>query len=131
MLLLSTRAADELLELPQDADVLLIKPVMPEVLLLRVRELIARSRELRHRSGAACQKGHQLSERSTQLRERALATADCVDVKGRRCPGCQRMLEWIERGTIDGIEYDYYRWCGQGCGLYCFNRRARCWLKLA
>jgi uncharacterized protein with PIN domain len=98
---------------------------------LRVRELIAKSRDLRERADAAREKSHQLTEKSVRLIERSAADAERVDLRNRRCPGCRRMLEWIERGTVGGTEYDYYRWCTQGCGLYCFNRRNGAWLKLA
>jgi DNA-binding response OmpR family regulator len=129
LLLLSARTAEELPDTCEEADALLLKPVMPEVLLLRVRELIAKSRDLRERADAAPGKSHQLTERSMRLIERS--NAERVDLRNRRCPGCRRMLEWIERATVGGTEYDYYRWCTHGCGLYCFNRRNGAWLKLA
>jgi len=131
VLLLSARTAEELPDTCEEADALLLKPVMPDVLLLRVRELIAKSRDLRERADAAREKSHQLTEESVRLIERSAADAERVDLRNRRCPGCRRMLEWIERGTVGGTEYDYYRWCTQGCGLYCFNRRNGAWLKLA
>jgi DNA-binding response OmpR family regulator len=131
VLMVSARAGEELPETSEEADGLLLKPVLPEVLLLRVRELIAKSRDLRARAEAARQKGHRLAEHSARLIERSGANAERVDLQNRRCPGCGRKLEWIERGTIGGIEYDYFRWCTHGCGLYCFNRRNGAWLKLA
>ena len=131
VLMLSTRTAEELPRPPQNADALLVKPVLPEVLLLRVRELIATSRQLRDRSDVARQKGHALAQQSARLIERSIANAERVDVRNRRCPDCRRMLEWIDRGTIGAIEYDYYGWCAGGCGLYCLNRGNGAWIKLA
>jgi hypothetical protein len=49
----------------------------------------------------------------------------------RACPQCAAPLEWVERSRLYGVEYDYFRWCAKGCGLYCYNRRNRDWLKLA
>jgi DNA-binding response OmpR family regulator len=131
VLLLSARTADELPDTCEEADALLLKPVMPEVLLSRIRELIAKSRDLRERADAAREKGHRLTERSMRLLERSAANAESVDLRNRRCPGCRRRLEWMERATVGGTEYDYYRWCTHGCGLYCFDRRNGAWLKLA
>lgn len=47
------------------------------------------------------------------------------------CPVCASPLVWADRRTVGGIEYDYYRWCATGCGLYCFDRATDEWLKLA
>jgi hypothetical protein len=49
----------------------------------------------------------------------------------RGCPNCGVTLEWTERGVLAGVEYDYYKWCPNGCGLFCYDRHARHFLKLA
>jgi hypothetical protein len=49
----------------------------------------------------------------------------------RQCPGCGTPLDWVEHGRLFGADYDYYQWCAKGCGLYCYNRGDRQWLKLA
>jgi hypothetical protein len=46
-------------------------------------------------------------------------------------PQCRSALDWIERGTIGGIEYDYCHWCPKACGLFCYDRTAGEFLKLA
>ena len=50
--------------------------------------------------------------------------------KHRRCPACDTELEWVERARLYGVEYDYYRWCSNGCGLYCYERLGETWVKL-
>ena len=47
------------------------------------------------------------------------------------CPACERPLVWTERAELDGIEYDYYDWCPNGCGLFCFDVARVSWVKLA
>ena len=49
----------------------------------------------------------------------------------RPCPSCSRLLAWTERATVDGIAYDYFRWCESGCGLFCFDVASGQSLKLA
>jgi chemotaxis response regulator CheB len=50
--------------------------------------------------------------------------------KHRNCPACGIALEWVERTRLYGIEYDYYAWCSNGCGLYCYELRGETWVKL-
>lgn len=87
VLMLSTRTAEDLPRPPQSADALLVKPVLPEVLLLRVRQLITRSRQLRDRSDVARRKGQALAERSARLIERSVANAEGADVRNGRSRG--------------------------------------------
>jgi hypothetical protein len=49
----------------------------------------------------------------------------------RSCPRCHHTLDWIETGELDGALFDYYRWCARGCGLYCFDRGADSFVRLA
>jgi hypothetical protein len=50
--------------------------------------------------------------------------------KQRNCPACGTSLEWVDRTRLCGIEYDYYSWCSNGCGLYCYERCGGTWVKL-
>jgi CheY-like chemotaxis protein len=118
-------------ENPPDAEVTLRKPVPPELLLRRTREILARARKLRGHSNAVISQGRTLMRRSNQLMEKAAAVDPSVDDRSRLCPNCSAVLEWVERGTVGPACYDYYRWCSSGCGLFCYNRDARQWIKLA
>jgi len=108
------------------ADLCLVKPVLPDALLMDVQRLIALSHTLRDRCArareSAAAKGG-VAEAPTPRRARA-------EQRDRPCPGCQGTLEWIERGRVAGADYDYYRWCAQGCGLYCFDCAAGKWVRL-
>jgi DNA-binding response OmpR family regulator len=106
----------------EGADTVLTKPVPPQVLLDRTRELLERSHQIRAHSQRVVSRGAELLERSTQLIARG---------QRRPCPQCGTKLEWVEHGAIGGVAYDYYRWCTRGCGLYCFDREHLKWVKLA
>jgi CheY-like chemotaxis protein len=113
-----------------EADLCLVKPVLPDVLLRHVQDLAARHRAPRIGSEAAIAKPAELIERSEALRVDAQAiTGDATG--SRRCPECGTALGWLETGRLGGSVFDYYEWCGQGCGLYCFDRAATTWVKLA
>jgi DNA-binding response OmpR family regulator len=121
------------------ADLCLIKPVLPDALLADVHRLIAGSTALRERSARARSASDELAGRSAALLERSnrLSEAETAAtgsparaLNARPCPDCSEPLEWIERGAVAGAEYDYYRWCRRGCGLYCFDRAAETWVKL-
>jgi len=113
-----------------DADVTLTKPVVPEFLLRRAREVLSRGRALRGHSNTVIDKSHVLMKRSSQLADQAAGIAAGVDERCF-CPNCSAALDWVERGTVGGISYDYFRWCPRGCGLFCLNRDSQQWLKLA
>lgn len=51
--------------------------------------------------------------------------------RAHRCPSCAGALVWVERSTVAGAEYDYFQWCGSGCGLYCLAVATAQWVKLA
>ena len=114
-----------------DADLALRKPVPPEFLLRRTQEVLARGRKLRSHSNAIVSRSRSLLDRSNHLVGKAAAIAAEIDGARRACPNCSGPLDWVERGTIGGVAYDYYRWCPKGCGLYCFNCRGRTWIRLA
>jgi len=117
-----------------EADLWLVKPVLPNELLTRVQELMRASRALRDRSRAALRKTAELKDHSRRLMERSQELAErfqlARDESARPCPRCGQALEWIERGRIGGVEYDYYRWCTRGCGLHCYDLTAEKWVKL-
>jgi DNA-binding response OmpR family regulator len=104
------------------ADIRLQKPVATDVLLECSRKLIARSRDARKRTDPLRRPVHQLLK-SSELNGNQLRTM-------RRCPKCGKPLEWIERGRLNGVEHDYYRWCASGCGLYCYELVSDTWVKL-
>jgi DNA-binding response OmpR family regulator len=133
VILLARRDAPEV---PADtrwcADLFLQKPVPPADLLVNIRRLLESSSALRARGQRALAEARKLRGKSHALLERsAVVSAQLEDTGSRRCPICRNGLDWIERGQLDGQEFDYYRWCASGCGLYCFNRTRRSWIKLA
>jgi len=114
-----------------EADLCLLKPVLPDNLLRDVRRLIAGSHQLRERSDRARAKTAELVSRSERLINRGAQIVERMSAPVRTCPECATPLEWIEQGKIGGVTYDYYRWCRSGCGLYCYDRDAAHWVKLA
>jgi two-component system chemotaxis response regulator CheY len=120
-------------ETRDEADLCLTKPVLPDCLLGDVRQLLDRSVALRERSGRALARTHELTARSTAILEKSdRLKARLTASPSRSCPNCGAKLGWIERGRIaGGAEYDYYRWCHAGCGLYCYDTGSNQWVKLA
>lgn len=115
----------------READLCLEERVAPDILLQNLWTVL-RSRGLRERAESVRRGAEGLLERSSRLIARADAiNAAAADHRRRACPACGTALEWIERGRIDGLEYDYYHWCARGCGLHCYNRTTASWVKLA
>ena len=115
------------------ADLVLVKPVLPDALLAQIRALLAKARDLKVRSSAARERTAALIRKSIDLKERADRISEMIETTARPCPSCGTPLEWLERGAVAGVEYDYYRWCEKGCGLFCYQRSApagRRWVKL-
>ena len=131
MVLSGTVVEDLPAEIHREADLVLLKPVMPDVLLTRGQALIAAGATLRARSNAALERAYSLLDQNLAARARVRESVEKIGRRARACPTCGSDLEWLERGTIGGVEYDYYRWCLKGCGLYCYDRRAGGWIKLA
>lgn len=111
---------------------LLLKPVSPRALLGRIagaielsRELRARSEHLRERIPALLKRADTLLQKSAAIAERTAAW------QLRKCPVCSDRLTFIESGVLGGVEYEYYQWCRNRCGLYCFNRRTQTFERLA
>ena len=105
----------------------LLKPVLPNVLIGRVRLTLAQARELKARSARARERVEGLRERS----DRALANSRRIfslraeQIYSRACPRCGEMLAWAERRQLFGVTFDYYRPCATGCGLFCYNHAER------
>lgn len=132
IMVLSGTAVEELpAETRREADLVLLKPVLPDVLLTRGQTLMRSSATLRARSTAALDRAYSLLDQNLAARRRMRESVESLGKRARACPKCGATLEWLERGTIGGVEYDYYRWCLKGCGLYCYDRRAGDWIKLA
>src|SRR4051812_38644067 len=108
----------------------LLKPVSVPALVQRTHEVLARSRELRERARQLSLRRGELQERSTRLIEKSVRLAAAQGAGPRPCPECRGLLDWVERGAVGGVTYDYYRWCLNGCGLYCFDRDRGKWVKL-
>jgi CheY-like chemotaxis protein len=109
------------------ADLCLRKPVSGERLLASSRALIAQAHELRKPSDRTRTRTR---ADTLVMKSSAVGTRSALPAI-RTCPGCRRSLEWIERARLLGIEYDYYRWCVNGCGLYCYELQLERWVKLA
>src|SRR5688572_30232912 len=76
------------------------KPVLPDVLIARVRSVLGRSSALRARGDA------------------------------RRCPTCDATLTWSERRQILGQTFDYYGPCAGGCGMFYFDNGQHVFVRL-
>ena len=91
----------------------LMKPVLPDFLIGRIRLSLAQARELKERSARARERVESLRERS----DRALANSRRIfslraeQVYSRACPACGEMLPWAERRQLFGVTFDYYRPC--------------------
>jgi CheY-like chemotaxis protein len=133
LVVLSGRPLEDLPRGARDhASRLLVKPVPPDLLAREIRDVVvARSQQLRLQSDALTAKVQRLRDKSADLRRRSGAIGAAVDDRQRTCPECGTPLEWLERGAIGGVEFDYYRWCPEACGLYCFNRSSGGFVKLA
>jgi DNA-binding response OmpR family regulator len=116
----------------QEADLLLVKPINLDLLLLQTRDAIARSHTLRQRGDTAINHARELAERATRVLRRAHDINERLEqererdrkrVKATRCcPQCGAQLEWIDQGWLNSVCFDYYRPCVNGCGLYCFDQ---------
>jgi len=114
----------------EGADLFLRKPVSAGGLLAQVRQLLDPREDVQAQLNQARARAAGLAEQAERL-TRAASDRIVTPPKSQRCPKCQHALEWIERSTISGQEYDYFDWCPRGCGLYCFARAVQTWVKLA
>jgi CheY-like chemotaxis protein len=104
-------------------------PTPRDVLARSVRDLVRHSKELRASAASARGRARALVQHSNRVMRRVPSAKEAA--ASRSCPGCAAALSWIERGRIAGVDYDYYRWCRNGCGLYCYDGSADRWVKLA
>jgi two-component system, cell cycle response regulator DivK len=127
------------------ADGVLIKPCLPETLLIELHRVVAKSETLRKRSQA-------LLEKSVALRSAGMHIFDNIHPTARRitlskalhrgdtttpptpppalvCPECDRPLKYT-RSHIGGVsarhleQWDYYE-CAAGCGTFQYRERTR------
>jgi DNA-binding response OmpR family regulator len=126
------------------ADGILIKPCLPEVLLLEMQRVIRHSHELQARSELIRSRvGEQLARadravaRSTatvratlsRSHRRGDTTAPPIAPPDLRCPSCDRRLVY-QRSHIGGVnernseQWDYFE-CAAGCGMFQFRQRTR------
>ena len=116
-------------QLPEHAGLfsdVLIKPILPDVLISRIHDLLHHSAALRSRSEHARAKTPRLMAQSAALFEksRRLTVGGAVSVP-RSCPACSGDLTWAERRVTLGVVFDYYHPCPQGCGLFCYDHGGR------
>lgn len=99
------------------------KPVAVDALLRDVRSVLEAAHQLRARGERARQRVPELLSRSAQLIQRSEVILARTDELGtaRPCPRCGAGLRWVERRRVNGMGFDYYELCPQGCGLFCFN----------
>jgi two-component system, cell cycle response regulator DivK len=123
------------------ADVVLVKPCLPDLLLSEMRRLTSRSDELRAHSHALraradeqLSRAHDLQQR---MRRRALSrtfvradtTKPPVDPPVLVCPACDRPLIY-QRSHVGGVserhaeQWDYFE-CPKGCGNFQYRQRTR------
>ena len=110
---------------------ILIKPVLPDLLIHKVHDLLQHSAGLRVRSTEALAKTPALMSKSAELLEksRRLTAGGAVTVP-RECPKCGAELTWAERRVTLGVVFDYYQPCAQGCGLVCYDHGSRSFVAL-
>ena len=106
------------------------KPVLPDVLVANVQQLLVEGYATRMRADREQRRLQDLAGRSNSLAP-DLREADRLASATRTCPACAQPLEWIENGRIGTVCYDYYHWCASGCGLYCYDLDSHVWVRLA
>ena len=106
-------------------------PVPPEVLVANVQQLLIEAYAVRMRADRDNRRLQELADRSRSLFPSRSTEADRFASATRTCPACAHPLEWIENGRIGTVQYDYYQWCANGCGLHCYDVDNQLWVKLA
>jgi CheY-like chemotaxis protein len=115
-----------------DISAVLLKPVSPATLIQRLRSALQHSAVLRARSTAILDRVPVLLQRSeAALRRSGEIAAARRKPQERGCPGCGEPLVWVESCDLRQGRYDYYQWCQQGCGLFCFNGSTQQFQQLA
>jgi chemotaxis family two-component system response regulator PixH len=126
------------------ADVVLVKPCLPEKLLGEMRRVLEQSSELRARGSAVREKmagqilrSDALIRRShsatrqplSKLHERHDTTSPPLAPPALICPQCDQLLAY-QRSHIGGVsarhpeQWDYYE-CPAGCGVFQYRERTR------
>jgi two-component system cell cycle response regulator DivK len=125
------------------ADVVLVKPCLPETLHGEIQRLVTQSAELRDRCRAVRERMHEqlaksdvLLERSRTRRKMLNSTLDRHDTTtpplqppALHCPACDQPLRYL-RSHIGGVsalnaeQWDYFE-CGLGCGTFQYRERTR------
>lgn len=108
----------------------LVKPVLPPVLLADIQQVLLQGYATRLRSDRDAAKSRELAERARALIPEERAPLEEAPEVARYCPHCGALLAWVESAELAGDTYDYYRWCENQCGLFCYARRGRQWIKL-
>jgi len=96
-----------------------------------VQQLLVEGYAMRLRADRENKQLQDLTDRARELQPGHGAEGERSESATRTCPSCTQPLEWIENGRIGAASYDYYQWCLQGCGLYCYDLDAKVWVKLA
>jgi DNA-binding response OmpR family regulator len=125
------------------ADVVLVKPCLPDVLLAEIRrtvhqssELVQRAVEVRARSVSQVSRAQHL-QRATATERRALSrlfsredtTTPPDSPPDLVCPSCDQALSY-RRSHVGGVserhreQWDYYE-CANGCGTFQYRQRTR------
>jgi CheY-like chemotaxis protein len=125
------------------ADIVLVKPCLPETLHGEIQRLVTQSAELRDRCRAVRERMHErlaksdvLLERSRTRRKMLNSTLDRHDTTtpplqppALHCPACDQPLRYL-RSHIGGVsalnaeQWDYFE-CGLGCGTFQYRERTR------
>lgn len=125
------------------ADVVLVKPCLPEALEGEIKRLVMQSADLRERSRAVRERMHEqivksdaLLERSRTRRKMLNSSLDRRDTTSPplqppvlQCPDCDQPLRYV-RSHIGGVsvlnaeQWDYYE-CASGCGTFQYRERTR------
>ncbi len=112
------------------ADAILVKPVLPDVLLTKAQARLKRSTPLETSNAVALQPERSVRRKTSAARRRGRKLKPDPRRCPRDCPRCGSPLEWFARTTLHNVECDFYCWCLNGCGLYCYDRAARDWIKI-
>jgi CheY-like chemotaxis protein len=128
------------------ADVVLLKPCLPEQLATTIKQLMGQSRDLRARSAAARatagsprQPANAVLERAQTVMNRRVTLSRAYNRYDTTqpplappplvCPSCDLPLRYV-KSHIGGVsercreQWDYFE-CGEGCGTFEYRQRTR------
>jgi DNA-binding response OmpR family regulator len=103
---------------------ILTKPIAPDELIRRIRDLLAHSEDLRKRSAAARAKVPHLVAKSVELMTRSERLSQIVrdaETILHACPRCGTALQWQEQRVVLQQKFEYFRPCRNGCGLFYYD----------